>query len=90
LKNRAYAARPVAEAELHQMHVFHPAHLARLTTAKTLHAHQQHVLQGQASRLGGGSEKYKVRLMAGGDAQDKALYDDLPSPTASTTSVTAA
>ena len=32
-------------------------------------------------------DKYKARLVAGGDQQDKSLYDDLSSPTVSTTSV---
>ena len=32
-------------------------------------------------------EKYKARLVTGGDQQDKNLYDDLSSPTVSTSSV---
>jgi hypothetical protein len=32
-------------------------------------------------------EKLKARLVAGGDQQDKAMYDDLSAPTVSTSSV---
>jgi Reverse transcriptase (RNA-dependent DNA polymerase) len=34
-------------------------------------------------------DKYKARLVAGGDMQDKKLYDNLSSPTVSTSSVVA-
>ena len=32
-------------------------------------------------------DKFKARLVAGGDQQDKTLYDNLSSPTAATSSV---
>ena len=32
-------------------------------------------------------DRFKARLVAGGDMQDKSLYDDLSSPTAATSSV---
>jgi len=35
----------------------------------------------------GAFERFKARLVAGGDMQDKSLYENLSSPTASTTSV---
>jgi len=35
----------------------------------------------------GAFDKFKARLVAGGDQQDKSLYDNLSSPTAATTSV---
>jgi hypothetical protein len=36
---------------------------------------------------GGSFEKRKARLVAGGNQQDKSLYDDLAAPTVSTSSV---
>jgi hypothetical protein len=36
---------------------------------------------------GGSFEKRKARLVAGGNQQDKSLYDDLAAPTISTSSV---
>ena len=35
----------------------------------------------------GAFERFKSRLVAGGDQQDKGLYDDLSSPTVATSSV---
>ena len=53
------------------------------------HEHHKiiHVPQKRKTHPDGRFDKYKARLVAGGDQQNKNLYDDVSSPTVSTSAV---
>ena len=94
LRDRGDEARPVILAELKQMmekHVWHGVLVSDLTRDERDKVIRCSMFLKEKFTASGEYEKLKARLVAGGDQQDKGLYDDLclSSPTASTTSVLA-
>ena len=90
LKNRGEEARPVIMAELQQMvdkHVWHGVHLKNLTRLERQRIIRSSMFLKDKFLASGAFDRFKARLVAGGDMQDKSLYENLSSPTASTTSV---
>jgi hypothetical protein len=94
LRDRGDEARPVILAELKQMmekHVWHGVLVSDLTQDERDKVIRCSMFLKEKFTASGEFEKLKARLVAGGDQQDKGLYEDLclSSPTASTTSVLA-
>ena len=94
LRERGDEARPVILAELKQMmekHVWHGVLVSDLTRDERDKVIRCSMFLKEKFTASGEYEKLKARLVAGGDQQDKGLYEDLclSSPTASTTSVLA-
>lgn len=90
LKDRKDDATPVIMAELQQIYdkgVFHPVLIKNLTEAERGAIIRSSMFLKDKYLASGVFEKFKARLVAGGDGQDKELYDNLSSPTAHTTSV---
>ena len=83
MRDRPQEAEPVIHAEILQLvnkEVFHPVRRQNLTWAQC-----KAILR--SSMFLKEFEKFKARLVAGGDGQDKSLYDNLSSPTVATPSV---
>ena len=79
-------------AELKQMvdkGVWHGIHIADLNSLERKAVIRSSMFLKDKFAASGVFDKMKARLVAGGDQQDKELYDNLSSPTASTTSVMA-
>jgi hypothetical protein len=94
LRERGNEARPVILAELKQMmekHVWHGVIVSDLTRDDRNKVIRCSMFLKEKFTASGEYDKLKARLVAGGDQQDKELYEDLclSSPTASTTSVLA-
>ena len=90
LRERGAEAMPVILAELQQMvdkKVWHG-----ISTKGMSHAERKSIIRSSMFLkdkyfASGAFDRFKARLVAGGDQQDKGLYEDLSSPTAATTSV---
>lgn len=90
LRERETEARPVITAELRQMvekKVWHGVHTRALTKQQRAAIIRSSMFLKDKYHASGAFEKFKARLVAGGDQQDRLLYDNLSSPTAATTSV---
>jgi hypothetical protein len=90
LRDRGVEALPVILAELQQMidkNVWHAVYSADLSEAERLAIIRSSMFLKDKYLASGEFDKYKARLVAGGDQQDKDLYEDISSPTAMTTSV---
>ena len=96
LRTRGDAAVSVIEKEFRQMidkKVWEPVDVKGLPWEEKqriirLSMFLEHVLLGREKFLASGEfEKLKARLVAGGDQQDRELYDDLSAPTVATSSV---
>ena len=90
LRDRGDSAKKVIVAELSQMldkKVWHGVNTVTLTTAERKSIIRSKMFLKDKYAADGSFEKLKARLVAGGDQQDKGLYDDLSSPTAATSSV---
>ena len=78
------------EAELPQMHdktVWHGVHLRNLTKAQKRAIIRSSMFLKDKYLASGAFEKFKARLVAGGDQQDRTMYEDLSAPTAATANV---
>lgn len=90
LKQRPKDAEPVIRAELQQLEdkqVWHPVHRKCLTKSQRMAVLRSSMFMKDKYTAEGAFAKFKERLVAGGDGQDKSLYTDLLSPTAATSSV---
>lgn len=90
LRERKAEALPVILKELRQMldkMVWHPVHMAGLSHAEKKAIIRSSMFLRDKYHSSGAFDKFKARLVAGGNLQDKGLYEDLSSPTAATTSV---
>jgi hypothetical protein len=90
MRDRPEEARPVIMAELQQMvdkRVWHAVHLRNLSEDQRKRVIRSSMFLKDKYLASGAFERFKARLVAGGDMQDKSLYENLSSPTASTTSV---
>ena len=93
MSERPEEAEPVMRAELQQMvdkKVWHAVHAHNLTAAQRSSILRSSMFLKDKYLPSGEFEKFKARLVAGGDMQDKGLYQDkmdLASPTAATSSV---
>jgi hypothetical protein len=90
MRDRPKEAFPVIEAELRQMHdktVWHGVHLRDLTKTQRRAIIRSSMFLKDKYFASGAFEKFKARLVAGGDQQDRAMYEDLSAPTAATANV---
>jgi hypothetical protein len=90
LRDRPDDAMPVIEAEIKQMlskKVWHGVNVHGLSDAQRRKILNSSMFLKDKYSASGVFEKFKARLVAGGNRQDKEMYEDLCSPTASTTSV---
>ena len=90
MRDRREEAEPVVDAEMKQMldkKVWHPVRLRDLSREERKSVIRSSMFMKDKFTPSGQFEKYKARLVAGGDQQDKRLYENLSSPTASTTSL---
>ena len=90
LRIRGAEAERVILKELAQMRdkkVWTPIHLSVLTSTEKHGIIRSQMFLKEKYLPNGEFEKLKARLVAGGDQQDKDLYDDLSSPTVSTSVV---
>ena len=67
--------------------VFHPIDVGKLSTKDRRAIIRSTMFLKEKFLSNGDFEKLKARLVAGGDQQDKSLYEDLSSPTVNTQSV---
>ena len=89
-RDRQEEATPVIMAELKQMldkHVWHGVHTSSLTPLQRSAIIRSSIFLKDKYLASGAFERFKARLVAGGNQQDKGLYDDLSSPTVATLSV---
>ena len=90
LRDRESEARPVIMAELQQMvdkRVWHGVKTSTLTRQQRRAIIRSSMFLKDKYLSSRVFEKLKARLVAGGDQQDKTLYENLSSPTVSTTIV---
>jgi predicted lactoylglutathione lyase len=90
LRERGEEATPVIMAELQQMldkKVWHGVLAANLTKNQRRAIIRSSMFLKDKYLASGAFERFKARLVAGGNQQDKGLYENLSSPTVSTTSV---
>ena len=90
LKTRGVEAERVIQKELSQMiykKVWQPVHLSSLNGTDRTRIIRSQMFLKEKFLPSGVFEKLKARLVAGGDQQDKNLYEDLSSPTVSTSAV---
>lgn len=90
LRDRRDEATPVIMAELKQMldkHVWHGVHTSSLTHKQRSAIIRSSMFLKDKYLASGAFERFKARLVAGGNQQDRGLYDDLSSPTVATSSV---
>ncbi len=90
MRDRPKEALPVIVAELRQMHakiVWHGVHLRNMTKAQRRAIIRSSMLLKDKYFASGAFEKFKARLVAGGDQQDRTMYEDLSAPTATTANV---
>ena len=67
--------------------VFKPVNVKKLTVAQLRKIIRSSIFSKEKFFPDGAFEKLKSRLVAGGNMQDKSLYEDISSPTVATTSV---
>lgn len=92
LRDRGEDARPVIMAELQQMvskGVWHGVRVRDLTREQRRAVIRSSMFLKDKYLASGAFEKFKARLVAGGDQQNKGLYENLSSPTAASASVMA-
>lgn len=90
MRERGEEARPVIMAELQQMvdkKVWHAVDTSRMTGSQRRAIIRSSMFLKDKYLASGAFERFKARLVAGGDQQDKRIYENLSSPTAATTSV---
>jgi hypothetical protein len=90
LRERGEEARPVIMAELQQMmdkKVWHGVIASGLTTSQRRAIVRSSMFLKDKYLASGAFDRFKARLVAGGNMQDKELYENLSSPTAATKSV---
>ena len=90
MRERRDDAEPVIMAELQQMHdkrVWHGVLAAELSQEERRSVIRSSMFLKDKYLATGEFEKFKARLVAGGDQQDKGLYENLSSPTVATQSV---
>lgn len=90
LRTKGVEAERVIQKELKQMldrRVFKPVHRANLTQSQQRSIIRSSMFIKAKYLPDGAFDKLKARLVAGGDQQDKSLYDELSSATVSTSSV---
>ena len=90
MRDRGPEAEAVIVAELQQMvdkNVWHPIHAKGLSSKERRAIIRSSMFLKDKYLASGAFEKFKARLVAGGDQQDKALYENLSSPTGATTSL---
>jgi hypothetical protein len=90
MRDRPKEALPVIEAELRQMHdkiVWHGVHLRNMTKVQRRAIIRSSMFLKDKYFASGAFEKFKPRLVAGGDQQDRTMYEDLSAPTAATSNV---
>ena len=90
LRTKGEEASRVIIQELKQMlnkKVWVPVSGAKLTAAQRSAIIRSSMFLKKKNNPDGSFQKLKARLVAGGDQQDKGLYDDLSSPTVSTSAV---
>lgn len=90
LKTRGAEAEKVIMKELSQMmskRVWEPIHVSSLSGTDRSRIIRSQMFLKEKFLPTGEFEKLKARLVAGGDQQDKNLYEDLSSPTVSTSAV---
>lgn len=92
LKERGDAAKTVIRAELLQMlekKVWHPVYLRDLTYLERLAIIRSQMFLKDKFNPDGTPDKTKARLVAGGNQQNKQLYENLSAPTVATSSLLA-
>ena len=92
LRDRRDEATPVIMAELKQMldkHVWHGVHTRDLSKKQRSAIIRSSMFLKDKYLASGAFERFKARLVAGGNQQDKGLYEELSSPTVATSSVLA-
>jgi hypothetical protein len=91
LREREHEAVSVIKGELQQIvdkRVWHGVHWRNLTVDEKKRVIRSSMfLKDKYHAASGEFDKFKARLVGGGDQQDKSLYDNLSAPTAATTSV---
>ena len=90
MRDRGPEAEAVILAELQQMvdkNVWHPVHTRGMSSKERRAIIRSSMFLKDKYLASGVFEKFKARLVAGGDMQDKNLYENLSSPTAATTSL---
>ena len=90
MRDRGPEAEAVIVAELQQMvdkNVWHPIHAQGLSSKERRAIIRSSMFLKDKYLASGAFEKFKARLVAGGNQQDKGLYENLSSPTAATTSL---
>jgi len=90
MRDRPDEALPVIMAELKQMvekNVWHGVHARHLSKRERKSIIRSSMFLRDKYQASGEFEKFKARIVAGGDQQDKTLYDDLASPTVVTAHV---
>eukprot|EP01037_Dinobryon_pediforme_P029665 gene29665-33390_t len=90
MRDRPEEARAVIMAEIKQMvdkKVWHGVHLEALSRKERKAIIRSSMFLKDKYFASGEFEKFKARLVAGGDQQDKTLYEDLAAPTVATAHV---
>ena len=90
LRTRGDAAVTVIEKELRQMidkKVWEPIDVRKMSCEERQRIIRSSMFLKEKFLASGEFEKLKARLVAGGDQQDRDLYDDLSAPTVATSSV---
>ena len=90
LKSRGEEAKRVIKKELKQMldkRVWTPMHVSKLSATEKRSIMRSQMFLKEKYLPTEKFEKLKARLVAGGNRQDKDLYDDISSPTVSTSAV---
>ena len=90
LRTRGRDAETVIQKELNQMiekKVWTPVQVRKLSGEEKSRIIRSSMFLKEEFLASGEFEKLKARLVAGGDQQDKTLYDDLSAPTLGTSSV---
>ena len=90
MRSRREEAEPVIRSELQQMvdkKVWHGVHRGSLSWEQKGSIIRSSMFLKDKFLASGAFDKFKARLVAGGDGQDKSLYESLSSPTVSTSSV---
>jgi len=87
MRDRPDEARPVIKKELQQMvdkKVWHGVHMRDIPKKERKAILRSSMFLKDKFLASGAFEKYKARQVAGGDQQDRSLYENLDAPTAAT------